>query len=171
MMLEKRQKMLIATFVLGLIGLVIDQVFLRPGGGPRTASADAFEQYGVPASPEAPAPEPPSDQPTVAARLERLWSGSDVNDVETRDPFCLAGSWQASPTAGLPPAPDEAAVFAKNHRLVAVVVDGPQSCALVNDRVLKPGDPIGGYTLVSVGPKSAVFDRQGRQIVLELATK
>jgi hypothetical protein len=171
MVLEKRQKMLIATFVLGLAGLVMDRVFLRPQGGTKTASASAFELYGAPASTGDPAPSPQTQEPTVAERLNRLWSGPEVNEVDARDPFTLTGSWQASPAADAPPAPDEAAVFAKAHPLVAVVVDGRQSCALVNDRVLAPGDRIDGYTLVSVGPKSAVFERQGKQIVLELVSK
>jgi hypothetical protein len=172
MVLEKRQKVFIAVFFLGLIALVVDRVCLRPEGGPKHASASAFEQYGVPVSTADPVPEPPGTRnPTVAERLDRLWSDQDVNEGSMRDPFSLTGSWQVSPPVDAPPAPDEAAVFAETHPLVAVVMAGQQSYVLINDRVLPLGEQIDGFTLVSVGAKSAVFERQGKQIVLELVSK
>jgi len=172
MALEKRQKVFIAIFLLGLVALVVDRVFLRPEGGPEKASAGAFELYGVPVSTAEPVTGPPETQnPTVAERLDRLWSDQEVNEADMRDPFSLTKSWQVSAVASASPAPDETAVFAKAHRLVAVVMDGRQSYALVNDRVLTLGEQMDGFTLVSVGAKSAVFDRQGKQIVLELVSK
>jgi hypothetical protein len=172
MVLEKRQKAFVATFFLGLIGLVMDRVLLRPQGPAETASAAASETYAVPVSTDDPVALPPQTQdPTVAERLDRLWPDREVTDVNLRDPFSLMPFWQTSPEGDAPPAPDEATVFARTHPLVAVVMDGRQSYVLVNDRVLSPGDQVDGFTLVSVGVKSALFERRGKQIVLELVSK
>lgn len=172
MVLERRQKAFVATFFLGLIGLVMDRVLLRPQGPAETASAVASEAYAVPVSTGDPAASPPETQnPTVAERLDRVWPDQEVTDVNLRDPFSLAPLWQAGPAVDTPPAPDEATVFARTHPLVAVVMDGRQSYVLVNDRVLTPGDHVDGFTLVSVAAKSAIFERQGKQIVLELVSK
>jgi hypothetical protein len=50
-----------------------------------------------------------------------------------------------------------------------MVVRNGQSCALVDDSTLIPGQPLDGFTLVAVGPRSALFERDGRQVVLHLA--
>jgi hypothetical protein len=67
--------------------------------------------------------------------------------------------------------PDPAALFARRHKLQAVVMDGDQSYALVDDQFLVPGQVIGGFVLLSVGDRSAVFQGGGKQVVLELASE
>lgn len=173
MAFARRQKALIAVFLLGLVGLVMDRVFLRPQGGPGAASADSSDAYAVPLSPARTAPSPAAEAqgPGVAERLERIWPDRKPNAVEARDPFSLRGSWLGSTGAGSSASPDPAEGFAQAHPLVAVVVDGRQSYVLINDHVLKLGEQIDGFTLVSVGAKSAVFERQGQRIVLELLNK
>jgi len=171
MVLAKRQKVFIAIFLLGLAALVVDRVCLLPQGGPKRASASAFELYGMVVSANEPVPEPADRNPTVAERLGRLWSDQDVNEAAMRDPFSLTASWQVGPVVNEQPAPDEAAVFAKTHSLVAVMKEGQQSYVLINDRVLPLGGQMDGFTLVSVGPKSAVFEHEGKQVVLELVSK
>jgi hypothetical protein len=173
MALAKRQKALIGVFCLGVLGLVVDRVFLRPQGGPGTASADTSETYTVPVSSadSASSASAEAQSQSIAERLDRLWPDWEPNAAEARDPFSLADSWLHSMEAGPSTAPNPAAEFAKAHPLVAVVLDGRQSHVLINDRFLTLGEQIDGFTLVSVGPKSAVLERQGEQIVLELASK
>jgi len=165
--------MLIAVFLLGLIGLVVDRVFLRPRGGPRVASADSPDSYAMPASPaqDGPSAVAGAQGPSVAERLDRLWPDREANGVEARDPFSLRGSWLGNAGTGPSAVSEPAQLFAQTHPLTAVVVDGQRSHALVNDRVLKLGEKIDGFTLVSVEAKSAVFERQGQRIMLELLSK
>ena len=66
---------------------------------------------------------------------------------------------------------DAAARFIRTHPLAAVVVNGEESYALVDDQFLVPGQTVDGFTLVSVGDRSAVFEREGEQAILELANK
>ncbi len=173
MALARRQKVLIAVFLLGLVGLVVDRVFLRPQGGPGAASADSSDSYAVPPSP---APGGPSATagapgPSVAERLSRVWPDREPNTVQARDPFSLTGSWLGGKATGPSAAPDPAQVFAQAHSLGALVVDGRRSNVLINDRVLKLGETIDGYTLVVVKAKSATFECQGQRVVLELLSK
>jgi hypothetical protein len=173
MALAKRQKAFVAIFFLGLVALVVDRVFLRPQGGAGKAAADSFAMYAVPISPaeNSPSPSAEAQNPSVAERLGRVWPDREPNGVETRDPFSLGGSWLANTEVSSPAAADSAAAFARTHPLVAVAMNGRQSHALVNDRFLTLGDQIDGFTLVSVGAKSAVFERQGERVVLELLNK
>ena len=171
MVLAKRQKVFIVVFLLGLIAFVVDRVYLLPQGAPKQASASAFELYGMVVSTDEPVPEPTGQNPTVAERLGRVWSDQDVNEAAMRDPFSLTGSWQVGPVVNEPPAPDEAAAFAKTHSLVAIVKEDQQSYVLIDDRVLALGQQMDGFTLVSVGPKSAVFEREGEPVVLDLVSK
>jgi hypothetical protein len=173
MAFARRQKILIAVFLLGLIGLGVDRVFLRPQGGPAAASADSSDNYAVPLSQvqTAASPAVEAQGPSMAERLERIWPDREPNAVEARDPFSLKGSWLGSAGAGSSASSDPAEMFAQAHPLVAVIVDGRRSYVLVDDRVLKLGEQLDGFTLVSVGAKSAAFERQGQRIVLELLNK
>jgi hypothetical protein len=172
MALDKRQKAFVAVFFLGLAALVVDRVFLRPQGGARKVAASAFEAYRVPASATDAAPAPAEAQdPTVAERLDRLWPERDANNADTRDPFSLTALWPGRPAGETPPAPDQATVFARGHPLQAVVMNGSESYILIDDRVLRPGERVEGFTLAFVGPKSATFERQGKRVVLELVNK
>jgi hypothetical protein len=170
MVLTKRQQMLLATFFLGLIGLVVDRVFLRPQGGADTASAEAAEQYAIPASSRQAIPAVPAaaQGPSLAERLHRLWPG-EPNSQDLRDPFSLPVSWFDEIGGGSAATSDTVAAFAANHTLEAVVVDHRQTYALVGDRFLAPGQEIDGFTLVRISPRSAVFRHGGEQITLELA--
>lgn len=161
--------MLVAVFFLGLIGLAADRLFLRPQGGAETAGADPWEllvPHDVPA--DGALSDAAAQDPGVAQRLSRLWSdlGPDFNDI--RDPFYLPPSWHGSSGDAAAAVSDVAARFARAHPLVAVVVDGHQSHALVGEHCLKLGQALDGFTLVSVGPQSVVFERGSERIVLEL---
>jgi len=173
MALTKRQKTLLAVFFLGLFGLGVDHVFLRPRGGPDATSADSPDDYAVPLSPAPHAPSPAAEAPDpgMRDRLAQVWPDQKLNAVEARDPFSLAGSWSDGNGTGPSAVQDSQEAFARAHPLAAVVFSGQQSYISIDDRILKLGEQIEGYILVSIGPKSAVFERQGERIVLELSNK
>jgi hypothetical protein len=172
MALTKRQKMLVTVFFLGLIGLGADRIFLRPHGGAETAIADPWELLVPPDAPRDDVlPDAAAQDPSVAQRLSRLWSdpGLDVNNV--RDPFCLPASWHGGSGDGAAAISDAAARFTRAYPLVAVVVDGHRSHALVGEHCLRLGQAVDGFTLVSVGPRSVVFERGNERVVLELVSQ
>jgi hypothetical protein len=143
--MTKRQKMLIATFFLGLISLGVDCLFLRPPEGAAAASADAAQQYAVPlARGDDPVPAPAEAQgQSVAQRLDRLWPQGQINAGDVRDPFALPTSWSVvRRMVGLPTRP--LAAFARVTRSGGRGLDGRQVHALVGDRFPTPGQQIDG---------------------------
>ncbi len=173
MNLSKRQKILLGVFLIGLAGLVADRTILRPQGGPQAASAE----FSAPAPKAARHPgSTPGDEnlPTrapLAERLNNLLPDRENGSAELRDPFSLPVSWPGSGAANKEKIPDAAATFARTHQLKAVVVQGDDVSARIDDGFLVPGQTIDGFQLVSVDYHSAVFEREGKQVVLELVVK
>jgi len=169
MTLTKHQKVLVAVFAIGLAGLIVDRVWLRP----EAASADS--PAGSNAQPSSPASRPSSqakpDKPSVAQRLETLWPDREPDFSDLRDPFCLPCSWSGVQTDGPTAAEDPGTGFAATHRLSAVLLEGRVSYALVGDRFLTPGQEMDGFKLVSVGDRFAVFERGGSRVVLKLGNE
>ncbi len=172
MNLSKRQKILLGVFFIGLVGLVADRTILRPQGGPEAASAESSAAPSATRHPGgAPGEENPSTRAPLAERLNKLLPDTENGAVELRDPFALPVSWSGSGTANQEKIPDAAGTFARTHQLKAVVVQGDDVSAQVDDGFLVPGQTIDGFKLVSVDYRSAVFERAGKQVVLELAVK
>jgi hypothetical protein len=107
----------------------------------------------------------------VAGRLQSLWPSQDFSIEQTRDPFSLPASWSDKVGADSGKASSAPALFVATHQLAAVVIDGGESYVLVNDHFLVPGQYLDGFKLVSVGDRSAVFEQDGQQAVLELVNK
>jgi len=167
MRFTKRQKIMLVVFGAGLVGLAIDRVFVRSQGGPAAASAGSSP--AAPASP-LPAPgRPAAPQETLAAQcLDHLWSDKEVDFERVRDPFSLPSSWSNGTETPVRTSLDPGALFARGHQLTAVVLDGSQSYVLIDDRLLRPGQDIDGFRLVSVEDRSALFERAGTRVSLEL---
>jgi hypothetical protein len=170
MTLTKRDKTLLIVFLIGLVALVADRTILRPQGGPGAAAADGAEDPGQAANHALAQAEQPAEE-RVADRLNRLWSDNEPDFEQVKNPFALPNSWFQTPDTTTPQVPDVVAAFIRTHRLTAVVVDGDSSYAVLDERFLVPGEAMDGFLLISVGDRSAVFERDGREIVLELMAK
>ena len=170
MNLTMRQKILLAVFAIGLIGLVADGTILRPQGGPQAASADSAPIAPVvaPLPGQAPTVEDAPAPMTLAQRLERLDPGPTLDPNELRDPFALPLAWSdTDPHLGKAPA--TVREFVRRHQLKAVLLRGREALALVDDRFLAPGGHLDGFELVQVSDRCAIFERDGRQAILSLA--
>jgi len=170
MRFTKRQKIMLVVFGVGLVGLAIDRLFVRSQGGPAAASAGsspAATASPLPAPDLPAAPAPPQETPATQC-LNRLWSDKEVDFEHVRNPFSLPSSWSNGTEKPSRTPLDAGALFAKRHQLTAVVLDGPRSYVLIDDRFLRPGQDIDGFRLVSVGERSALFERAGTRVTLEL---
>jgi len=105
----------------------------------------------------------------VAQRLDKLTCGKQAGSDALRDPFSLPPSWSDTTAGKGERAPDPTGEFVRQHQFRAVVVRNGESSALVDDSFLVPGQSLDGFTLVAVGPRSALFERDGQQVVLSLA--
>jgi hypothetical protein len=168
MRLTRRSTVLLGVFFIGLIALVADRTILRPQGGLQAASA-ASEAGG----PGLLAGNLPilEDQPRaegVAERLSGLWTGQEPVFEQMRNPFALPATWLGTENTAGGVVPDEVARFIRTHQLTAVVVNGAESYVFADDRFLVPGQILDGFTLVSVAERSAVFESEAGQAILEL---
>jgi hypothetical protein len=170
MSLSKRQKTLSAVFLIGLVALMADRTVLRPSGGPRAASADTLAASTPGAGPSGHLPAAEATPPaTVAQRLNKLTAGKEAESNALRDPFALPPSWSDTIAGKGERTTDPTGEFVRRHQFRAVVVRNGESSALVDDSSLVPGQSLDGFTLVAVGPRSALFERDGQQVVLHLA--
>jgi len=170
MSLSKRQKTLSAVFLIGLVALVADRTILRPQGGPRAASADPLPASAGGAGSSGSLPGAQEKPPlTAAQRLDKLVSGKEAGSEDLRDPFSLPPTWSDTTAGNGERTTDPVGGFARRHQLRAVVVRGGESSALVDDSFLVPGQSLDGFTLVAVGSRSALFERDGKQVLLNLA--
>ncbi|MCL5282146.1 MAG: hypothetical protein M1376_19835 [Planctomycetes bacterium] len=106
---------------------------------------------------------------TVAQRLDKLTSGKEAGSEMVRDPFSLPPTWSDTTAGKEEGTLDVTEVFVQRHQFRAMVVRDGQSCALVDDSTLIPGQSLDGFTLIAVGPRSALFEGDGKQVVLHLA--
>jgi hypothetical protein len=168
MSLSKRQKTLSAVFLIGLVALVADRTIFRPQGGPRAASADprpvsvgsAGSSSNLSASQTPPV--------TVAQRLSKLAGGPEAGSEELRDPFSLPPFWSDTTAGNEGRIAEAGGGFARRHQFRAMAVRQGQSGALVDDSFLVPGQALDGFTLIWVGSRSALFERDGKQVKLHL---
>jgi len=170
MALTRRQKTLLSVFGLGVIALAADRTILRPQGGPASATASQSSDSASPSG-GAPAPE---DQPLpldMADRLAALWPGQENEMEQTRNPFALPSTWFDAAGASGDRRPDAVRRFIRTHRLTAIGMQAGESYVMVDDQFLVPGRHVDGFTLVWVGDRSAVFECEGKQAVLELTDK
>jgi hypothetical protein len=173
MSLTKRQKMLSAVFLIGVGGLVADRTILRPQGGLQAASAGSLSESSsaVPLAGSVPAAEKASGPVPVAERLNNLSAGKETAPDELRDPFALPRSWSDPGAVSEERTVDTTGASLQRHQLRAVVMQNGKYCALIDDVFLVPGQSLDGFKLVSVNPDSAVFERDGKRAVLDLAVK
>ncbi len=158
-------------------GLLIDR--LHPRRGPASARADAASATAAPTPssatdrgpPLAAVFEKPLESPLPAGSRPGFRDGFAVTDAIRR-----ACEPQAAPNAGdgedgRPGAPEPVAaaeLFRAAHRLRGTVLRGGQARALIDERLLAPGDELDGFRLERVEDYRAVFTRGRERVVLEL---
>ena len=167
MKVTKQQKVYAGLLVLGLIALVLDRCVFTP------ASADASDQasdllIAKPAQSKtessAPARKATSTAPTgnaVAQKLTQLSESMHLPGAAVRDAFCPAPAWAADGAPKTPGAPKgitaETPNFEQTHTLIGVMLSGSSAAAMVDGTLVRVGQSIDGYRLVSVSKGRAIF--------------
>lgn len=181
MPLTKNQKRMVAVLGVSLLGLVVDQFILpSPAHAPADARAllthePAAAQVSGTAGPEAKPTAVPATRPAfrwgarhLGPRLLATTRPLAAEAIAVRDAF-------HSPVLSAPPPAADAATstvaadrgeapvdpvqrFLRDHQLRAVIASGPASMALVNDLMVRPGQSVSGFRLISVENTCAVFE-------------
>ena len=172
MKVTKQQKVYAGLLVLGLIALVLDRCVFTP------SSADASDQasdllIAKPAQTRTESPAPahkasataPAGNP-VALKLTQLSESMHLPGTAVKDAFCPAPTWSGGNTAG-PGA--EVRSFEQSHTLIGVMLGGASAAAMVDGKLVRVGQSIDGYKLLSVSKGKAVF--QSGEITATLQTR
>ena len=172
MTLTKSQRVYVAIMVIGVVALLIDRTLLQP----EPAQASAL-QYAIspstrdPVDLEAPRSEGPAPrQVAIARKLEQIAEQRGLDPTGVIDAFRPSPMWLA--LGEVPVAPVETGLlaerFRKGHTLTAVMGSGDQGWAIVDGRTLFIGRVLDGFTLISVGQRSAVLESGDTRVVLTL---
>lgn len=148
MKVTTQQKVLLGFLSVGIVFLSYDQLHATP--------APVVEQEDVAVPRTAPVVVPASTMLSVAARLNQL------PRTEVRDAFATL--------ATAAPAQSEVSVadFKGKYHLTAVILSGSQAKAMINGSLVRIGQTIDGYTLLSLDRSSAVLQNGTLRVVLQI---
>ncbi len=172
MTLTKSQRVYVAIMVIAVVALLIDRTLLQPE--PVQASAS---QYAIspstrdPDDLEAPRSEGPAPrQVAIARRLEQIAEQRGLDPTGVIDAFRPSPMWLQLGEVPVGPVQTEllAERFRKAHTLTAVMGSGNEGWAIVDGRTLFIGRVMDGFTLISVGQRSAVLASGDTRVVLTL---
>jgi hypothetical protein len=173
MKLTRERKTFFALAVLTALALGIDRFLLGSDvSGPSSAAAGTISPYEAASSKATLAvdrllSEPdPSVRPSLARNLRRLAAEHPLDSIE-RDAFAPSTAWlNAQGSTGPSSAGGDTAGFDRLHRLVAVIPTRRRPCAMVDGQPMFIGQKLDGHTLIAVRQRSAVFEANGRRVVL-----
>ena len=172
MTLTKSQRVYVAIMVIAVVALLIDRTLLQP----EPVQASAW-QYAVSPSMrdsgdlEVPLSEGPAPRQVVIARkLEQIAEQRGLDPTGVIDAFRPSPMWLQFSALPVGPEQTESLVdrFTKAHALTGVMGSGEDGWAIVDGRTLFIGQALDGFTLVSVGQRSAVLESGEVMVILSL---
>ena len=175
MTLTKSQKVYVAILVIGAVALVIDRTLLQPEQA--VAGAASALQYAIspsardPGDPGSPRSEGPAPrQVAIARRLEQIAEQRGLDPTGVIDAFRPSPMWLQLGEVPVGPVEAESLAerFRRAHTLTAVMGSGDEGGAIVDGRTLFIGRALDGFTLISVGQRSAVLESGDTRVVLSL---
>ena len=109
------------------------------------------------------------DEPTIATRLDTLSQARKLAAGQPVDGFALPAAFKPNTSAQAANKVTRAVAedtFRKSHKLISVMVIGRTPSAMVDDRLLKAGDQLDGWKLVSIEKNGVVFTRTTSKVIL-----
>jgi hypothetical protein len=162
MKLQKKHIIYGGILAAALLAWGVDAMFFEPSStsSPETAAAASLLPSNAPSGPSVAATAAKAFEPQWLSRKLRDWSANNLVDPQNvRDAFALPSSWSwlrsAAPTTA--PAARPAEDFGREHHLTAVMVSGKNASALVDGRLLRIGESIGGCRLIEASKGRADF--------------
>jgi len=176
MKLTQRQKIYVLVLIVAAVALLVDQVFLGGGGEPTDQAMAQPAGEPVAEAPTAVALATPAGpigthRRSVADRLARYVEAHAAHSAAIRDAFLPAPSWMAELSPEISDddkARRSAEAFKQQHRLMAVLTGTGGGTAIVDNKCLRIGETLDGFSLQSVGTHSAVFVMEGERVELTL---
>jgi hypothetical protein len=171
MQLTKKHKVYGAVMGLCAIALLVDQLVPGPARATAETSAASASDLVVPAEARGAGRAGATEQPplwsrsVIADRLETVAGEHRVAVADVTDAFRPSALWMPETPMVVHGDENEAAYrFRTGHRLTAVMNTADGGCAIVDGKGLFIGHQVDGFTLVSVGDRSAVFEGDGFRV-------
>ena len=181
MKLTKQQKILSGVMVAAVSALAYDQIVLG------TRLTGPTEAYASTDADPSPSPITTTTGSTETEQddqddLDNLVSKAlrnraelyrqDQDLVQIRDLFNPSPQWVFNqPVKHIAPADNPADRFITTHSLTAIMHSRANTYAILNgSHIIHPGDQIDGFTLVSLGPRTAVFEADGTRVTLSFSS-
>ena len=160
MTITKQQKVFIGIFVCVLVGLICDRTLLLPqGAGAETEQDIRIERPPVSAMTVPSLPTTPAASAQFRERLDALLPNERRRLAEVRDAFTLSESWSGAPRHEAEGS--QASEFRKQHRLKALILQGQEQAAFVDEAFVRIGQVLDGYRLEALDENSATFVAEG----------
>lgn len=166
-MLQKRKKTYLTIMMLGAVALMADRFLLPKAGVPESAFAQDDPSAMPSGAGSVPTPTGESIPELPFPRLpESYVLGNSVRDLfapphESAD--LLTGTDNATATQ-----PARHAIFAQTHFLQAVLIQGQVRCAVINKKVVKADDSLGGCTIIEIGAREVTARCPDGEVTLHL---
>lgn len=177
MKLSKQRVILMVVLSLGLGALAVDRLAV----GYDVTGPTKVHAAVVPVSATA-RPEPfelassvtdqdQLDQHALTARLEAVELAQSIQLSDIADGFDAPASWDTPVIVAGEADSSEGGGLDGRYQLEAVMADQGRAWAMVNGKMLKPGDQLGHLKLLKVDKQNrlAVFDMDGRKVTLKWA--
>lgn len=175
---SKQFKVYVTVLAVGALALGVDQ-FVLSSGGPASASGQTSLLIEHDASPQDASARTAGEEQgpgslsrptilTVSHRLHAMAASLPPGSDRTTDAFSPHEKWrriaEVAVTVAKPPEPPKAEL-----KLSSVLAGKRQTLAVINGKPVRIGQSIEGFTLISVGPRTAVLrSSAGYQQKLEL---
>jgi len=162
-----RRKAFIALLAIGAAALAADR--LIPGS--ENSAAEAEPDLVVAQVPSgAKAASPASAAPATLSLSYRIRGAVEqaTPDPSSRDIFRLPLAWIGPQKSAELAAPVAQIRFDETHRLTGLILAGGRTGALIDGMLIKVGQSIDGYRLVSVANNTAVFESANERAVLRV---
>jgi len=169
--MNRRTQILLGITILAAVILVFDQMSGRkaPRSSPKAPDAPAVASVPgpnpspTPSAAPAPAPAAPAAVPTATAAPRLAPPPPPDQPWGKRDPFEIGAKWASSGSKG----PDRFA----GYRITGIVC-APQGCkAVVNDRVVRPGDDVDGARVVRITKSGIDLEKGGESRFIPVVQK
>lgn len=162
MRISSRERKAVILLLVGAAALAVDKLLL-----PTPEAAQAAGDESAAAAADARPPLPRSPQPLALPYCEEPGAEDTIPDVFNIARLGkTAALIQRRPTDGANEMTD-AEQFKQRYRLRGVVL-GPNPVALVNRRIVHPGETLDGFVLKSVGGNCATFVAGDETVTLQV---
>jgi len=168
--MNRRSKILLAVTILAAVILVFDQMSGRkaPRSAGKAPDAPAVASVPGPTPPPSPsaapaAPTAPAAVPTATAAPRLAPPPPPDQPWGKRDPFEIGAKWAPSGPKGTD--------RFSGYRITGIVC-APQGCkAVVNDRVVRPGDDVDGARVVRITKSGIDLEKGGESRFIPVVQK